>query len=121
MKQKKSQPIACTSTAKCTADCEPSTNVAIPRSRARAQTSATGDTEPVTFDMWTIAIIFVRPVIAASNFSSENEPSSSTSTQTSFAPCRSRIRCQGTMLEWCSAIVSTISSGSPRSPMFGIP
>ena len=75
--------------------------------------SLIGVTVPSMFDMCVMATILVRGVSAASNSSSEKLPSSSTPTHFSTAPLRSRWKCQGTMLEWCSMIESTISSPSP--------
>ncbi len=60
--------------------------------------------------MWVTATSFVLGLIAASSASMSSEPSSRTSTHLSTAPWRSRRKCQGTMLEWCSITVSTISS-----------
>ncbi len=60
-----------------------------------------------------MAIILVRGVMSFSNSSSRNSPSSDTGAHFSTAPCRSRMKCQGTMLEWCSIMVSRISSPAP--------
>jgi hypothetical protein len=84
---------------------------------ASAATAFTSTTVPSTFDMWVVAISLVRGVIARSKSSMLIEPSSATGTKTSLAPWRSRMKCHGTMLEWCSMIVSTISSPSPISCM----
>ena len=62
------------------------------------------------FDMWVIATILVRGESSFSNSSIRKLPSSSTGAHLSTAPWRSRRKCQGTMLEWCSMIESTISS-----------
>ncbi len=62
------------------------------------------------FDMWVIATILVRGVSSFSNSSIRKLPSSSTGAQLITAPWRSRRKCHGTMLEWCSMIESTISS-----------
>jgi hypothetical protein len=68
-----------------------------------------GVTVPSAFDIWVIATSFVRGVRPSRN-PRWKRAESSTGTQTSFAPCRSRMKCHGTMLEWCSMIESTISS-----------
>ena len=68
---------------------------------------------PSMFDMWVIATILVRGDSAASNSSSDRLPSSSQPTHFSTAPFRSRRKCQGTMLEWCSMMDRTISSPRP--------
>ena len=60
--------------------------------------------------MWVIATILVRGVNSFSNSSIRKLPSSSTGAHLITAPWRSRRKCQGTMLEWCSMIESTISS-----------
>ena len=65
---------------------------------------------PSAFDMWVIATILVRSVSSFSNSSIRKLPSSSTGAHLITAPWRSRRKCQGTMLEWCSMIESTISS-----------
>ena len=75
--------------------------------------SLIGGAVPSTFDICVIATILVRLVSARSKASSENEPSSATSTHFSTAPLRSRWKCQGTMLAWCSITESTISSPAP--------
>ena len=56
------------------------------------------------------AIILVFGVIALMTSSAVMTPSSSQSTHLMTAPFCSRRKCQGTMLAWCSRIVSTISS-----------
>ena len=60
--------------------------------------------------MWVTATSLVRGPIAASTRSGSSEPSGSMSTHFSTTPCRSRRKCQGTMLAWCSITESTISS-----------
>ncbi len=61
-------------------------------------------------DMWVIATSLVRGVRSFSNSSMRKLPSSSTGAHLITAPWRSRRKCHGTMLEWCSMIESTISS-----------
>jgi hypothetical protein len=68
---------------------------------------------PSTFDMCVMATILVRGESAASKSSMRNSPSGVTGTHLITAPFRSRWKCQGTMLEWCSMMESTISSPSP--------
>ena len=99
-----------TSGARCTAPWLPSTSTGTPRSWAMRQTSFTGTTVPSTFDMWVTATNLVFGDSACSNRSMSNEPSSRTCTHLSTAPRRSRRKCHGTTFEWCSMIVSTISS-----------
>ena len=74
--------------------------------------AATSTTVPSTFDMWVTATSFVRGPMASSTRSGSSEPSGSMSTHFSTTPCRSRRKCQGTMLAWCSITESTISSPS---------
>ena len=82
----------------------------MPRACASRTTSFTGTTVPSAFDMWVIATILVRGDRSFSNSSMRKLPSSSTGAHLITAPWRSRRKCQGTMLEWCSMIESTISS-----------
>ena len=60
----------------------------------------------------------VRSVISSSTFDRSSWPSSVMPNQRSVAPVRSQSSCHGTMLEWCSISVITISSPGPtwRSP-----
>ena len=60
--------------------------------------------------MCVTAMSFVRGPTAASTRSGSSEPSASISTHFSTTPCRSRRKCQGTILAWCSITLSTISS-----------
>ena len=76
-------------------------------------TSRTGTSVPSTFDMCVMATILVRGVNSRSNSSSSNSPLSEIGAHFSTAPLRSRWKCHGTMLEWCSMIDRTISSPSP--------
>ncbi len=55
---RKSQPMACTSTGQCPADCAASTSVATPSARARAHHSAAGLIVPIVFEMCVKAKIF---------------------------------------------------------------
>ena len=64
--------------------------------------------------MWVTATILVRSFNSRSNSSSRKLPSSSTGAHLMTAPWRSRRKCHGTMLEWCSMIESTISSPARR-------
>ena len=73
-------------------------------------TSLMGTTVPSTFDMCVIATMRVRLVSSFSNSSIRNVPSSAIGAHLSTQPLRSRWKCQGTMLEWCSMIEMTISS-----------
>ena len=73
-------------------------------------TSFTGTKVPSMLDMCVIATILVRGVKSFSNSSMRKLPSSSTGAHLITAPWRSRRKCHGTMLEWCSMIESTISS-----------
>ena len=78
-------------------------------------TSLTGTTVPSTFDMCVTATIRVRGPMRCSNSSSRNSPESEMGAHLMTQPLRSRRKCQGTMLEWCSMMESTISSPSLKS------
>ncbi len=104
--------MSCTSTARCTAPWLPSTSTGMPRACASLTTSLTGTMVPSAFDIWVMATSLVRGVSSFSNSSIRKLPSSSTGAHLITAPCRSRRKCHGTMLEWCSMIESTISSPS---------
>ena len=91
----------------------PSTSTGTPCAWAMRMISLIGVTVPSTFDMWVMATILVRGVISFSNSSRRKLPSSSTGAHLITAPLRSRRKCQGTMLEWCSMIERMISSPSP--------
>ncbi len=65
---------------------------------------------PSTFDICVIATIFVRGESSRSKAARSSAPSSVIGAKRSTAPFRSRRKCQGTMFEWCSISVSTISS-----------
>ena len=96
---------ACTSTLRCTSSWLPSTSTGMFFACARStHSSATGTIVPVTFDI--TATILVRGDNAASKASRSKLPSSRQSTNFSTAPCRSRKKCHGTMLEWCSMMVT---------------
>jgi len=72
--------------------------------------SSAGVIPPVGFCGEVRTTILVRGDRSFSNSSMRKLPSSSTGANLSTAPCRSRRKCHGTMLEWCSMIESTISS-----------
>ncbi len=118
VKANQSQSRSATSTGMCTALWLPSTSTGMPRACAMRQISLIGVTVPSAFDMCVMATSFVLAVRLFSKSSIWKAPRSSTGTHTSFAPCRSRMKCHGTMLEWCSMMESTISS---PAPMFGMP
>ena len=82
----------------------------MPRALQSFTTSFTGTSVPSMLDMCVIATILVRGVSSFSNSSIRKLPSSSTGAHLITAPWRSRRKCHGTMLEWCSMIESTISS-----------
>ncbi len=65
---------------------------------------------PSTFDMWVTATSFVFGPSRAAKASMSSEPSSLIGAHFSTAPRRSRRKCHGTMLEWCSISVTMISS-----------
>jgi hypothetical protein len=60
-----------------------------------------------------MATSLVRGDSSRSNSSSRNSPLSEIGAHLRTAPLRSRWKCHGTMLEWCSMTDSTISSPSP--------
>ena len=69
---------------------------------------------PSTLDWWARATSLVRSVISSPAWDRSSWPSSVTPNQRSVAPVRSHSSCHGTMLEWCSISVMTISSPGPR-------
>ena len=87
-----------TSTGRCTAAWLPSTSTGTPIARAAVAIVPMSTTVPSTFDMWVSAISLVRGPTASITFCGSSEPSGSMSTHFSTAPCRSRRKCQGTML-----------------------
>ena len=92
---------------------QPSTTTLAPTAWAAAAISLMGVTVPSTLDMWVMATIFVRGPSSALKASRSKEPSSRTGAHLMTAPLRSRRKCHGTMLEWCSMMESTISSPAP--------
>ncbi len=82
----------------------------MPRACASFTTSLTGTMVPSAFDICVTATSLVRSVSSFSNSSIRKLPSSSTGAHLMTAPWRSRRKCQGTMLEWCSMIEMMISS-----------
>ena len=98
----------------CTADWLPSTSTGTLCACAMRTISLSGVTVPSTFDMCVMATILVCWLNSCSNLSSWNSPSSVIGAHFSTAPRRSRWKCQGTMLEWCSMMERMISSFSPR-------
>ena len=60
--------------------------------------------------MWQSATTLVRGPISFSPASTSMAPSSRTGMKRSTTPLRSRSKCQGTMLAWCSSSDSKISS-----------
>ena len=82
----------------CTAAWLPSTSTGHAQRPGRGADRPHVDHRPSTFDMWVTAISFVRGPTAASTRSGSSEPSGSISTHFSTTPCRSRRKCQGTML-----------------------
>jgi hypothetical protein len=75
---------------------------------------ATGATVPSTLETWLTAMMRVRELTSCRQASRSSAPSGPTGTTRSTAPVRWATTCQGTMLEWCSATVSTISSPACR-------
>ena len=88
----------------------PSTRTGMPRAWARAMTSLIGTMVPIAFETWVMATRRVLGPSSASNSSSRKLPSSSMGAMRNSMPMRSRSRCQGTMLEWCSRAEMTTSS-----------
>ena len=72
--------------------------------------SLTGFTVPSAFDMCAIETILVRGPISRSSSSTIRAPRSSIGATRSRAPRSSQTICHGTMFEWCSIAVMTISS-----------
>ena len=71
----------------------------------------TGLIVPSALERWTNAASFTRPLFSNRSYSSKiNSPASVNGTTFRVAPVRSHSICQGTMLEWCSMPVMTISS-----------
>ena len=75
--------------------------------------SRTGLMVPSEFDRCTTETSFVRGPSSRSNSSSCSVPLSSMGATRSCAPTCSHRSCHGTMFEWCSMWVMTISSPGP--------
>ena len=75
--------------------------------------SRTGVTVPSAFETWVKATMRVRGLSSFSYSSSSTSPRSSTGATRNLAPTSLHSICQGTMLEWCSRLVTTTSSPSP--------
>jgi hypothetical protein len=73
---KKSQPRRRMSSGTCPADCAPSTNVRMPRARAKAVMRSIGASVPSTLETWCTAIRRVRGVHTDSSASKSGQPSS---------------------------------------------
>ena len=114
VKPRKSAPSSCTSTGMCGTDWAASTSTSAPAAWAASAISRTGLMVPSTLDWWARATSLVRPVIRSPAPGRSSWPSSVTPNQRSVAPVRSHSSCHGTMLEWCSISVMTISSPGPR-------
>jgi hypothetical protein len=67
-------------------------------------------TVPSAFDTWVIASSRVRSPSRPSKAAMSSSPLSCTGITLSTAPVCSHTSCQGTMLEWCSMVLSRISS-----------
>lgn len=80
-----------------------------PTSWARRTIASTGFTVPRMFDTSTKETIFVFSVMISLMFDRSRRPSSVRPNHFSFAPVRCASSCHGTMLEWCSISVMTIS------------
>ena len=76
----------------------PSTSTGTPLAWAASVIAFTSTTVPVTFDRWVIATSWVLGPIASITACGSRLPSWSQSTHFSTTPCRSRRKCQGTML-----------------------
>mmetsp|Transcript_33012 Transcript_33012/g.77443 ORF Transcript_33012/g.77443 Transcript_33012/m.77443 type:complete len:212 (-) Transcript_33012:52-687(-) len=113
LKMKKSQPMACTSTARWDTDCAPSTSVVTPWRCAMATSSCTGTTVPSALLTWVTASSLVLGPISLVASLRMICPVSSTGITRRCAPLRAASCCQGTMLAWCSRWETTISSPAP--------
>ncbi|CAM5572509.1 hypothetical protein SMICM304S_11648 [Streptomyces microflavus] len=76
---------------------------------ARRMICSTGLTVPRMFETSVKETIFVFSVMISSMFDRSSRPSSVMPNHFSFAPVRCESSCHGTMLEWCSISVVTIS------------
>ena len=117
----KSAPSELTSISPCGADWAASTSTSAPTACARAAISATGLMVPSTLDWCASATSLVRSVISWSAAARSSLPSGVTPNQRSLAPVRWQSICQGTMLEWCSISVMTISSPGESASRPGPP
>ncbi len=80
-----------------------------PTSCARRTISRTGLSVPRMLDTSVKETIFVRSVMIPSMVDRSRRPSSVSPNHFSRAPVRCASSCHGTMLEWCSISVMTIS------------
>ncbi len=93
----------------CGAAWEASTHTSAPTSWARRTIASTGLTVPRMLETSTKETIFVFSVMISSMLDRSSRPSSVRPNHFSFAPVRCASSCHGTMLEWCSISVMTIS------------
>ena len=113
-----SAPSAVRSTGICGTACAASTTTIAPTACARSMIAASGLTEPSMFEIHVTVTIRVRALISSSRFDRSRRPSSVAPNHRNVAPVRCASSCHGTMLEWCSISVVTISSPGriSRSP-----
>ena len=109
----KSTPSAWKSTGWCGTDWQASSTVSAPTALARATSSATGATAPVTFEWWLNATTFTRS--SSSSESRSMRPSSVTPYHFNVAPVRRASSCHGIRLAWCSSSVVTMTSPGPTA------
>ena len=111
---KKSAPSSCTSIAICGVLCAPSTTTTAPKLCALSAIFLTGFTHPRTFDTCPTASSFVCSLIPALMVSSVSVPSFSQSRYLRVAPVALAAICHGSILLWCSMMVTAISSPAFR-------
>ena len=69
---------------------------------------------PSALETWAAATILVRSFTSFANASMSSAPLSWIGATRSRAPVCRQTSCHGTMFEWCSMVVMTISSPGPR-------
>lgn len=100
---------AWTSSTMCGAACEASMTTSAPTSWARRMIVSTGLMVPRRLETRVKETTLVRSVMTSSMLERSSRPSSVRPNHFSFAPVRCDSSCHGTMLEWCSISVMTIS------------
>ena len=94
--------------------CAPSTSTGTPRACAISMISATGLIVPSAFDTWTTATSLVRSVEQPLELVEPQLARVGDRDDPQLRAFSSQSSCHGTMFEWCSISVTSISSPAPR-------